>query len=477
LHQAEELTDEPARAGYADKSHKEASMDEHDAIVIGMGVGGEEVAGRLAEGGLDVLAIERKLVGGECPYWGCIPSKVMVRAGNSLAEAARATGLAGNAQISPDWAPVARRVRDVTADWNDEVAVERHEKKGETFVRGDARIVGPRTVEVDGRKFTARRAIVVAAGSDPAVPPVEGLTEVGFWTNRDAIEAKEVPRSIVILGAGPIGLELGQVFKRFGSDVTFVELFRHALAYDEPEIGTAVADVLREEGIELHTSVSAEQVRAKTGGVEIDLSDGRTLSAERVLAATGRKANLSGLGVENVGLDPEAKSIEVDGHMRAGEDVWAVGDITGKGQFTHVAVYQGRIAAADILGQEHSVADYSAVPRVTFMDPEVAAVGLTAEKAHESGVNVHTGMAETKRSARGWIHGPGAEHGVAKLVEDADRGVLVGGSFMGPAAGEIAGFLALAIKEKIPIRNLRDLIYPYPTFVRGIEDALRRLGR
>jgi pyruvate/2-oxoglutarate dehydrogenase complex dihydrolipoamide dehydrogenase (E3) component len=451
-------------------------MDEHDVIVIGMGVGGEEVAGRLAEGGLDVLAIERKLVGGECPYWGCIPSKVMVRAGNSLAEAVRVTGLAGSAEISPDWAPVARRVRDVTADWNDEVAVERHEKKGETFIRGDARVVGPRTVEVEGRKFAARRGIVLAAGSDPAVPPVEGLTEVGYWTNRDAIEAKEIPRSIVILGAGAVGLELGQVFRRFGSEVTFVELFRHPLAYDEPEIGAAVADVLRDEGIELHTGVGAKWVRAGTGGVEINLSDGRTLSAERVLAATGRKANLSGLGLENVGLDPDAKVVEVDGHMRAGDGLWAVGDITGKGQFTHVAVYQGRIAAADILGRDHSVADYSAVPRVTFIDPEVAAVGLTGEKAHESGVNVRIGLAETKTSARGWIHGPGAEHGVVKLVEDADRGVLVGASFMGPAAGEIAGFLALAVKEKIPTRHLRELIYPYPTFVRGIEDALGQLG-
>lgn len=203
-------------------------MREHDAIVIGMGVGGEEVAGRLAEGGLDVLAIERKLVGGECPYWGCIPSKIMVRAADSLAEAARVTGLAGNAQISRDWAPVARRVRDATADWNDEVAVERHEKKGETFLRGEARLVGPRTVEVEGLSYSARRGIVLATGTEPAVPPVEGLSEVDFWTNRDAIEAKEAPRSIVILGAGPIGLELGQVFNRFGSEVTFVELFDHA---------------------------------------------------------------------------------------------------------------------------------------------------------------------------------------------------------------------------------------------------------
>jgi len=450
-------------------------MSEHDVIVIGMGVGGEEVAGRLAEGGLDVLAIDRKLVGGECPYWGCIPSKIMVRAGDSLAEAARVTGLAGNAQISRDWAPVARRVREATADWNDEVAVERHQKKGETLLRGEARFVAPRTVEVEGRTYTARRGIVLATGTEPAVPPVDGLSDVDFWTNRDAIEAKEAPRSIVILGAGPIGLELGQVFNRFGSEVTFVELFDHGLAYDEPEIGAAVAEVLRDEGIGLYTGVSAQRVRAITDGVQVGLSDGRTLSAERILVATGRRANLSGLGLENVGLDPDARLVEVDGHLRAGDGLWAVGDITGRGQFTHVAVYQGRIATSDILRQEHGTADYAAVPRVTFMDPEVASVGLTAQKAHEAGVNVRVGLTETKTTARGWIHGPGADHGVIKLVGDADRKTLVGGSVMAPAAGEVVGFLALAVKEKVPIRNLRELIYPYPTFVRGIEDALRQL--
>jgi pyruvate/2-oxoglutarate dehydrogenase complex dihydrolipoamide dehydrogenase (E3) component len=279
----------------------------------------------------------------------------------------------------------------------------------------------------------------------------------------------------VILGAGPIGLELGQVLRRFGSEVTVVELFEHALAYDEPEIGTAVADVLQKEGIGLHTGVSAQRVGASSDGVEIELSDGQTLEAERILVATGRRANLFGLGLETMGLDSDARAMEVDGHMRAADGLWAVGDITGRGQFTHVAVYQGRVAAADILGRAHSTADYRAVPRVTFMDPEVASVGLTAQKAHEEGVNVRLGLTETKTSARGWIHGPGAEHGVIKLVADADHKILVGASVMAPAAGEIVGFLALAIKEQVPIRRLRELIYPYPTFVRGVEDALRQL--
>lgn len=449
---------------------------EHDLIVIGMGVGGEEVAGRVAEGGLDVLAVERKLVGGECPYWGCIPSKIMVRAGDSLAEAKRVEEVAGTVQIEPDWSPVVRRVGDATADWNDQIAVKRHEDKGETFLRGEARLVGERVVEVDGQRFTARRGVVLATGTEPALPPVDGLDQVDFWTNRDAIEAKEMPRSLIVLGAGPVGIELGQTFARFGAEVTFVELFDHALAFDEPEIGAAVADVLRAEGIALHTGIAARAVqRGDDDLIEVMLDDGRSLSAERLLVATGRRPNLDSVGLETVDLDPTAKAIAVDGHMRAADGLWAVGDITGQGAFTHVAVYQGRIAAADILGSDHRPADYRAVPRVTFMDPEVASVGLTEAKAREQGVNVRTGIVQTSASARGWIHGPGAEHGIIKVVADADEEVVIGASIMAPSAGDAIGLPALAIKERIPIKRLRELIYPYPTFVRGIEDALRDL--
>ncbi|MDQ3987373.1 MAG: NAD(P)/FAD-dependent oxidoreductase [Actinomycetota bacterium] len=447
--------------------------DEHDAIVIGMGVGGEEVAGRLADGGLDVLAIERKLVGGECPYWGCIPSKVMVRAGNSLAEAARVIGLAGETKIDPDWAPVAKRVRDVTADWNDETAVERHEKKGETFVRGDARVVGPKAVEVDGRRFTARRAVVIATGGEPGAPPIEGLDAVDYWTNREAIEATELPQSMVVLGAGAVGLELAQTFHRFGTDITIVEVADHALPMEEPENGNALGEVLRAEGMILRTGTSAQRVKQEQGGVQVDLSDGTTVNADKLLVATGRKSNLASLGIDAVDLDSEARSIEVDDHLRAGDGIWAVGDVTGKGAFTHLAVYQGRIAAAHIMGSDHVPADYSAIPRVTFTDPEVASVGLSEAQAKEKEMKIRTGVATTSSSARGWIHGPGAEHGVTKVVADADRGVLVGASTMGPAAGEVIAVLVLAIRYSIPISDLRNLIYPYPTFVRGIEDALR----
>jgi pyruvate/2-oxoglutarate dehydrogenase complex dihydrolipoamide dehydrogenase (E3) component len=451
-------------------------VEQPDLIVIGMGVGGEEVAGRAAEAGMRVLGIERKLVGGECPYWGCIPSKMMVRAANALAETGRVGKLAGRASAEPSWAPVAARVRGATAGWDDRIAVERFEGKGGTFLRGQARVVGQRAVEVDGRRFEASRGLVIATGGEPASPPIDGLHEAGFWTNREAIEATEAPRSLVVLGAGPIGLELAQAYHRFGTEVTLVEMAAHALPAEEPENGEAIGKVVRADGMALHTGVSAKSVRRVEGGVAVELSDGTRVGGERLLVATGRRSDLRSLGVSAAGLDPDAPAVEVDGHLRAAPGVWSVGDVTGKGAFTHLAVYQGRIAAADVLGQDHRPADYSAVPRVTFTDPEVASVGLTEAKALEAGHRVRTGVAATAASARGWIHGPGAEHGVAKLVADADQGVLLGGSVMGPSAGEVAGLLVLAIRQRVPVAALRELIYPYPTFVRGLEDALRQLA-
>jgi pyruvate/2-oxoglutarate dehydrogenase complex dihydrolipoamide dehydrogenase (E3) component len=444
-------------------------------VVIGMGVGGEEVAGRTAEAGMDVLGIERKLVGGECPYWGCIPSKIMVRAGNALAEAARVGKLAGRASVTPDWSPVARRIRQATADWDDQIAVRRFEKRGGTFLRGQARITGPREVEVDGRRVRARRGLVIATGGQPSAPPIDGLDEVGYWTNREALEAAEVPSSLVVLGAGPVGLELAQAFGRLGTRVTLVEVAPHALPAEEPEHGAAMDQVLRAEGMRLHTGVVATAVRAGDLGVAVALSDGTTVEGERLLVATGRRLDLRGLGVDAAGLDPDAPAVATDADLRAGEGIWAVGDVTGKGAFTHVAVYQGRIAAADILGAEHAPADYRAVPRVTFTDPEVASVGLSEAQALQAGLAVRVGVTPMAATARGWIHGVGAEHGVIKLVADADQGVLVGGSAMGPAAGEIAGLLVLAIRQRVPVAALRELIYPYPTFVRGVEDAARQL--
>jgi len=451
-------------------------MTSHDVIVIGLGVGGEAVAGSLAQSGLDVIGIERNLVGGECPYWGCIPSKMMLRAAGSLAEVSRVRRLAGDAHSHPDYTPVAQRIRDeATDDWNDKVAVERLEGKGGTFRRGQARIVGPGEVEVEGDQYTARRGIVIAAGGSPSVPPIDGLAEVDYWTNRDATEAKEAPNSLIVLGGGPIGLEIGQAFSRFGTSVTIVEMASHVIPAEEPENASALQEVLRADGIDVRTGVSASRVARSSDKIVVELSDGTTLGSERLLVATGRRLNLPDLGLERVGLDPDARSIDVDENLRAAEGVWAVGDITGKGAFTHIATYQARLAVADILGRDHDPADYTAVPRVTFTDPEVASVGLSEAQARDRGIDVSVGVAKTGSSARGWIHGPGAEHGVVKLVADSKRAILVGASAMGPAAGEVVGLLLLAVRQRVPVTRLQELIFPYPTFVRGIEDALNDL--
>lgn len=453
------------------------NKNEFDLIVLGMGVGGEEVAGRAADAGLKVLAVERQLVGGECPYWGCIPSKMMLRAAHTLAEARRIPGLAGSADVEPDWSPVAQRIREQATDsWNDLVAVQRHEGKGSVVVKGDATFISPTEIEVNGDRYAARRGIVIATGTSPATPPIEGLGDVEFWTNREAVETKEVPGSLVVVGGGAVGSELAQVFARFGSTVTLLEMADHLLPPEEPESGEALAAALGSEGIDIRTGVVAERVERVADGITVHLSDGSFVAGEKLLVATGRTANLSGLNVAAAGLDPKARWVEVDENLRAGPGLWAVGDITGKALFTHVAVYQGRIAAADILGEEHEPADYRALPRVTFTDPEVASVGLTERDARADGITVATGSAMTSSSARGWLHGPGAEHGLTKLVVDADAGVLVGASTTGPAAGEVLGLLTLAVAEQIPIARLRNLIYPYPTFQRGIEDALRDLG-
>lgn len=447
-----------------------------DVVVLGLGVGGEAVASLLAEAGLQVVGIENRLVGGECPYWGCVPSKMMIRAGDLLAEGRRIPGVAGASTVVPDWTPVAQRIRrEATDNWDDRVAVERFEKKGGRFVRGSGKLAGAGRVNVGSVTYQASRAIVIATGTSPVIPPIPGLSDVAYWTNREAIEVEELPASLAVLGGGAIGLELAQVFARFGVQVTVIEGMDHVLALEEPEAGAVLAGVLARDGIELCLSAKVQAVHKQGSLIAIELDGGKQVTAERLLVATGRRANLKDIGVDRVGLDPAAHSIGVDGHLRAGDRIWAVGDVTGKGAFTHVAMYQARLAVRDILGQGGPAADYSALPRVTFTDPEVGAAGITEAVARKQGINVRTGIQKASVTARGWIHGPGNE-GFIKVVEDADRGVLVGATTMGPRGGDILGIFELAIKAKIPTDELRHLIYAYPTFYRGVGEAVARLG-
>jgi pyruvate/2-oxoglutarate dehydrogenase complex dihydrolipoamide dehydrogenase (E3) component len=450
-------------------------VTEVDVIVMGLGVGGEDVAGKLAAAGLSVVGIERRLVGGECPYWGCIPSKMMIRAGNALAEARRVDVLAGHASVTPDWAPVAKRIRDEATDnWDDTVAVKRFTDRGGIFVRGSGTLVGPKTVSVEGQTYTARRGIILNLGTSPVVPPIEGLAGTPFWTNREAIEVEDLPPSLIILGGGAIGLELGQVFTRFGVDVTVVEAGQRLLAVEEPESSDLLAELMKRDGATIKLGARAQRVSHDGSDFTVHLDDGTSVSGARLLVSTGRKPNFAGVGLESVSLDPNARKITVDERLRAGDGLWAIGDITGHGAFTHISMYQAGIVLRDILGLDGPLADYRALPRVTFTDPEVGAVGMTEAMARAAGIRVTTSTYPIPDSTRGWIHKIGNE-GFIKLVADADRDVLVGATSAGPTGGETLSILALAVHAQVPLAMMRSMIYAYPTFHRAIEPALAGL--
>jgi pyruvate/2-oxoglutarate dehydrogenase complex dihydrolipoamide dehydrogenase (E3) component len=372
---------------------------------------------------------------------------------------------------------VARRIRDeATDDWDDAVAVQRFEDKGGRFVRGWGRLEGPGRVAVDDRVFEAARAVVINVGTRPWAPPVPGLADTPYWTNRGAIEAEDVPASLAVIGGGAIGVELAQVFRRFGSEVTVLEAGPHLVGPEEPEAGSLLAEVFAAEGIDARTGVSIESVGHDGWQFTVAAEGAAPLVADRLLVATGRRADLTGLNVSSVGLDESVRELPVDGRLRV-EGVartWAVGDVTGKGAFTHVSMYQADIVVNDVLGRPVVTADYRAVPRVTFTDPEIGSVGLTEGDARERGLEVRVGTAQIPSSARGWIHKAGNQ-GFIKLVEDADRGVLVGATSAGPWGGEVLGLLTLAVHAGVPTIMLRHMIYAYPTFHRAVEAAVKDL--
>ena len=371
-------------------------MTEVDVVVVGLGPGGEALAAGLAREGLAVVAVDERLVGGECPYFGCVPSKMMIRGADLLAEGRRVPGMAGTSVIEADWTPVAKRIaEEATDNWNDQVAVDRLVDAGAEFVRGHARLAGERTVVVGGRTYTARRGVVLNTGTAPGVPPIDGLADTPYWTNRDAVQLTTLPASLIVIGGGAIGCELSQAFSRFDVSVTVVEAAERILALEEPEASRVVSEAFGRDGIQVLEGVSITAVDYADGRFAVRLGDGSELAADKVLVAAGRRPNLSDIGLESVGLDPTARTIDTDDQMRAGDGLWVIGDITGKGAFTHMSMYQSAIATASILGRDDGPrAEYHAVPRVTFTDPEVGAVGLTEKQARDSGLDVRTGFVD-----------------------------------------------------------------------------------
>ena len=355
--------------------------------------------------------------------------------------------------------------------------MERFEGKGGRFVRGTGRLTARDRVEVGGRTFVARRAVVLNTGARAWAPPVPGLAELAgrYWTNREAVEAESVPSSLVVLGGGAVGVELGQVFARFGSDVSIVEVAPRLLAVEEPESSALLAEVFQRDGIAVHTGVTVTAAGHHGGRFVLELEGQEAVKGEALLVATGRRPDLHAAGLGAVGVDESARAAPVDDRLRVADGLYAIGDMTGVGAFTHVSMYQADIVVKDILGQDPAPADYRALPRVTFTDPEIGSVGMSEDQARKAGIDVRTGSSPVPRSTRGWIHNAGND-GFIKLVEDAGRGVLVGATSAGPTGGEVLSMLTLALHAEVPVEQLRRMIYAYPTFHRTVEAALADLA-
>jgi pyruvate/2-oxoglutarate dehydrogenase complex dihydrolipoamide dehydrogenase (E3) component len=447
---------------------------EFDVVCLGGGVAGEAIAAGLKDSGLTLVVVERELVGGECAYWGCVPSKTLLRSGETLAEAERARGLAASrVDWELDFPKISKRVLWMARDLDDTRPAAALEATGAKLVRGQGKLVDQRTVEVGDERFVARQSLVVANGSTAAIPPVSGLDTIDYWTNRQAAVPRELPISLAVLGGGAIGVELGQAFARFGCKVSIIEAGPRFLGLEEPEAGAALRPHLEADGIGLSIGDPCVGVEKTDSGVLVKLKSGASVSAERLLVATGRRANFeawdaAGLARTDRGwlkVDPST--------LESASGVYGAGDVTGIGGFTHLAYYHGQIVARRLRGED-ARADHSAVPRVTFTDPEIASVGLSEAGARDKGIDVVVASADPAEAARGYIHD--FHGGMLKLVGDRERGVLVGATIVSPRAGEILGELILAVKLGTPLRVLADVIHPYPAFNRVLGASLGELA-
>jgi dihydrolipoamide dehydrogenase len=435
-------------------------------VVLGGGSSGEAFAAALRrlDERAEIALVERELVGGECSYFACMPSKTLLRPAELVHAASIAPGVEGarlDAAGVFAWrdAVTGRGDDSSQADWLGSIDVR--------LVRGNGRVERPGVVSVAGEELAYDR-LVVATGSDAAIPPVEGLERVDYWTNREATSASEVPESLLVLGGGPVGAELAQFYARLGSRVTVTDRSERLLGREDADAGALLGEVFAGEGIELVHGATVERVEPGGPGVQATLADGRTLEAERLLVATGRRARVDGYGLEQLGLELSPKGIAVDERLRAGDGVWAVGDCTGVAMFTHVGKYQARVAAADMTGEDVR-ADYRAIPRSIFTDPQVAAVGTT------SGEGLVSASWDVDAVARASTYEQPKRHGFVKLVADPERRVLVGAVAVGPEAGEWLQQACLAIRAEVPVDVLRDTIQPYPTFSEALFFAAREL--